>query len=672
MSHRQLAAIMFTDIAGYTAMMGKDEAAALIILRKSREIHQQAISKNNGKWLKEMGDGVLAQFNSALDAVLCALEIQKKACAEISAKIRIGIHLGDITQENEDVFGDGVNIASRLQAIADPGGIYVSESIQQAVHANANIKTRYLADLNLKNVGRPIRTYCIVEDWLPSPSVTKISKLSASRTKPLTYSLIGFAVILIVALVWWRSNQRAVLATPSIAILPISNLTGDSTNNILMAGIHSELRDQIANIKTLRVPSRTSTVRYQYSDKSIPEIAKELGVDVVLEPDIFEIGDSIRINVRLIKAFPAEHQLWSESFKTEMGSVFDVYNNIVRAIATEMNISDLEENSLPESNPVDAEAYKAYIEGLGHLYTTTPRGIDKALEYFKLALKKDPNYAPAHTGVAMVWGFRMQMGLVSSHEATPFIEEATSKALSLGGQHAEIHYLLATANTWGKWNWQIAEIEFKRTLEMDASNAEARAYYAQYLTIMNRIEEATQHMNKARELEPDNSLVQALYGMYLNHTRQFNKAIDRLNKTLVDDPDNPIALAALWTIYHNMGQYQKALETAKILYTARREYKSVEVLITGNQQGGYKSAMEGVANAYLKKMDTTFVPPWQIATLYTRAGNYEKAIYWLEEAYKAHDANMPAISCDPIFDQIESHPGFQDLLAKMQLVRSSQ
>lgn len=668
MPTRKLAAIMFTDIAGYTALMSTDEVAALNILRKSREIHKGAIEKNNGKWLKEMGDGVLAQFSSAFDAVACALEIQKHAHSEISAKIRIGIHLGDITQENKDVFGDGVNIASRLQAIADPGGIYISGSIQQAVHAHTDIKTRYLADLILKNVGRPIRAYCIVADWLPIPTIAKINKLSTSSAKPTVLTIIGLLILFVVVAVWWQMNGRMNRTMSSIAILPITNLSGDSSNNILMAGIHSELRDQIASIKSLRVPSRTSTVKYQRSNKSIPEIAKELGVDMVLEPDIYEIGDSLRINVRLIKAFPEEHQIWSESFKTEMGSVLSIYNDIARSIAVEMNVGNLDENLL-EANKVDPEAYKAYIEGLGYLYTTTPKGIDKALDYFNLSLEKDPEYAPAYTGVALVWGFRMQMGLVSSFDAAPHVEEATSKALALGSTHPEIHYLLAVSHTWGKWDWNYADKEFKKTLEMDPNNAEARAYYAHYLNIVHQSKEAEGQMNKALDLETDNWLVQALYGMYLNHTRQYDKAISRLSKTLDDDPDNPIALAALWTIYHNMGRYENALETAKILYTAKREYRAVEALITGNQKGGYKKAMESVAEVFIQKMDTTFFTPWQIATLYTRADNKDTAVDWLEKAYTAHDANMPYISCDPIFDRIENHPGFQNILLKMGLSR---
>jgi class 3 adenylate cyclase len=180
---RRLAAIMFTDIVGYTAMMGNDEQKAMEILRQNRAIQKPLIEQNNGKWLKEIGDGVLAQFDSAYDSVLCALKIQRAAMMGFDAKIRIGIHLGDVTIENEDVFGDGVNIASRLQDIADPGGVYISEGIQRAIRGRSEISTQHLGEVHLKNVDYLVSAYCLVEDGLPLPSSSKIQQLRASTVK---------------------------------------------------------------------------------------------------------------------------------------------------------------------------------------------------------------------------------------------------------------------------------------------------------------------------------------------------------------------------------------------------------------------------------------------------------------------------------------------------------
>ena len=176
-SARKLAAIMFTDIVGYTALMGRDTQKALDVLRTNRDIQKPLIEKYRGKWLKEMGDGILAQFDSAIDSVLCALEIQRSARIKLDGKIRIGIHLGDVTVEGEDVFGDGVNIASRLQSIADPGGVYVSESIHHAIRGSADIRSQFLGEVQLKNVDYLVKTYYLEGEGLPKPSKKRKKEL---------------------------------------------------------------------------------------------------------------------------------------------------------------------------------------------------------------------------------------------------------------------------------------------------------------------------------------------------------------------------------------------------------------------------------------------------------------------------------------------------------------
>ena len=179
---RQLAVIMFTDIVGYTKLMGSDEEHALGLLRKNREIHTTEIKKHHGDLVKEMGDGMLAKFASSTDAIHCAIEIQKQAQkTDLNERIRIGIHLGEITEENNDTFGDGVNIASRLQSIADPGGIYISESIQKSIRAQADIQTKFLGDFELKNIDFKLRTHAVLGYNLPITSPSKIKELTGKN-----------------------------------------------------------------------------------------------------------------------------------------------------------------------------------------------------------------------------------------------------------------------------------------------------------------------------------------------------------------------------------------------------------------------------------------------------------------------------------------------------------
>ncbi len=669
---RKLLAIMFTDIVGFTTMMGSNEDQALEMLHENREIHKRFIERHGGKWLKEMGDGILAQFSSALDSVNCALDIQKAIQAGLDYKLRIGIHLGDVTVENGDIFGDGVNIASRIQSIADPGGIYISESIHEAIRARNEIHTEFLGEIQLKNVNHLVKTYYLRGDKLPIPSISKKKELLKFGQKSLFRSIIFYfatAFILVVLSLtgWWIINQNAQIQ--SLAVLPVVNLSGDSSKEILLAGIHQGIRDEIAKISTLRVPSRTSTFKYQDGAKSIPEIARELNVDVVVETDLYETGDSIRMRVRLIKAFPEERQLWSNTFYKATQNVLSIYDDIALAIARETNINLTSEEITRFTNArqVNPEAYEAYLTGMGHLYKLTRQGIDKALQYFNLSLEKDPDYAPAYMGIAFVWGARMQQGFVPFILAEPNLKLASSKAIDLDSTLIEIHYKLAIFNTWCFWKWEDAEKEFIRTLDMEPNHAEARAYYAHYLNIMQRSNEAIPQIDKALKLQPYNALLQSIYGMHLNHTRQYDKAVVVLRNTLEEDPDNVTALSTLWTIYHNKGMYEEALDVAKILYAIKGENRTVEILTIGYEEGGYKLAMERVAEAFILKKDTTYVTPWQIATLYTRAEIKDKALVWLERAYEEHDVNMPYISADPIFDDLRNYPRFQDLLKKMNL-----
>jgi class 3 adenylate cyclase/TolB-like protein/cytochrome c-type biogenesis protein CcmH/NrfG len=669
---RQLAVILFSDIVGYTALMGADENRALEILRQSRNIQRSSIEKHRGKWLKEMGDGVLAQFTSAVDAVHCSLEIQNRANSELEAKIRIGLHLGDVTVENEDVFGDGVNIASRIQAIADPGGIYISESINEAVHAQSDIKTGFLAEVELKNVNHPIKTYYVSEDWLPIPSQRKIRELSTSASKSRTVQgIFGFILFLLIASIWWiNSNSRDQIN--AIAVLPITNLSGDPEVDVLMAGIHTNLRDGIAVISALRVPSRRSTAQYQESSKSIPEIADELGVDAVLESDVREIGDNIDLFVRLIIPHPEERQVWSASFKGETGRIMSIYNEIVLAVADnlEVTLTPEESEELRQENRIDPEAYKAYITGLNYMYELTKDGMEKSLGFFNRAIEIDSTYAPAYVGLSLAWSVQSQQGFKSVSEVGPKSQAALQKAMELGSKHPEVLYRQALLSTWGEWKWEEADRLFIQSIRVNPDHAKARAYYAHYLNIMQRFEESQDQFEEALRLEPNDFLIQGLYGMHLNQIREFDKVITHVNKTIEIDPSNATGLPALWAAYHNKGMYKEAFETAQKVYSEKREDRALEVLTEGYETGGYEFAMEKVAEAYILKRDTTFFTPWQVATLYTRANNVEKALEWLDKSYEEHDPNVPYISCDPIFDQIEDHPRFKELLAKMGLIRN--
>jgi class 3 adenylate cyclase/TolB-like protein len=677
--NRQLAAIMFTDIVGYTALMGKDEQQAITLLHDNRVIHENSITNHNGKLLKEMGDGILAQFNSALDAVQCAIEIQAQALGRVEGKLRIGIHLGDVIVENNDVFGDGVNIASRLQSIADSGGIYISESVQKAIRSRNDIAVQYLCEVKLKNVDYPVKTYALIGDGLPVVSSNKIEELSykASRRSklfqlPYMIGMASVSIILVIAGYWWLSSMKP--NEIRIAVLPVENMTMVENGDFIVKGMHSAIIDEVNKISAIMVTSKTSSSKYKGADKTIPEIANELNVEMLVESELTQFGDSVQLRFRLIQAFP-EEQVWSISYSKSTKDILSVYGDVAMEISrvTNINLTAEEISAFTNTRKVNPEAYKAYLTGKAHLFKLTSQGIDKALQYFNLSIEKDSMFAPAYLGIAFVWGARRQQGLISLGEAMGNIERATQMANNIDSKSteletdAEIHFLMALTNCWTYWQWEDAEEEFIVTINLDPNHADARAYYSLFLSTMLRPEEAKEQIERAMELEPFSSIVRSLYAMYLRNSNQPDEAIKILKKTLEEDPEYDTALGVLWTLYNNKKMYNEAVDIAKRVYTARGENRMVEILTNDYVDGNYRHVMEKLAEAYITKKDTSYVTPWQITTLYTRASNSDKALEWLEKAYEEHDNNMYSISADPIFNEIRDQPRFQKILKEMGL-----
>ncbi|WP_297692759.1 adenylate/guanylate cyclase domain-containing protein [uncultured Eudoraea sp.] len=671
---RKLAAIMFTDIVGYTALMGSDEDMALEVLRKSRDIHIKNIKQFKGILIKEMGDGMLAQFDTAIDSVLCAIEIQKQSRHQIKEKIRIGIHLGDITFDHKDIFGDGVNIASRLQSVADPGGVYISESIQKAIRAKSTIRTKYLGQVKLKNVDFPVNTYCILEDGLPVPSATKIEQLKGrSLFHKLSRSVYVYIILLfliIANVLWFQSYFKSEApAISSLLILPFDNFTGDTSLEYIVEGMHDALIGDVGKISALRVPSKRTANAYRNVEKSIPQIATELKIDAAIETSLSCYGDNICIQVKLVSAFPEEKQLWVHEFNIEKEQLSNLSKKIAKEISQQinLNLTPMEEKLLAEAKPIDPEAYEAYLRGMAYWELGTKPDLDRAMGYFQLSSEIDPNYALAYLGISRTWGGYVQHGFLPYHEVSEKVNVARKKAIMLDSSLVEIRAGMATKYTWGDWNWQKAEQEFLKAIEINPNYAFSQAYYSHFLAIMGDPEKGLPHSKLAMELDPFNTLYMSIHGQALKNAGKFHEALELLQQLYEIEPDQGIALPALWAVYQELGDTEKALDIAKKIYILKENELALKSLEQGFKEGGYQLAMQRTAEMMISQRDSIYFPSWQIFTLFCRAEMKEEALYWLEKAYEEHDSNMPYISIDPLFDFLREEPGFRDLLKKMDL-----
>ncbi len=453
----------------------------------------------------------------------------------------------------------------------------------------------------------------------------------------------------------------------SIAVLPLENLSGNPDQDYFAAGLHEELIVDLSKLSGLnRVIARASVMRYQKSDKMLSEIGQELGVDALITGSVVKLGDRVNVTVQLIES-ATEKQLWANRYENQIRDILSIRNEIVTAIAHELKIqlTPEEQTRLATVQQVNPDAYEAYLRGTFQWCRMTAQDFNIALRYFELARAIDPNYPLAYVGIALVWMGRQQNGFVPTSEATPKIKTAATKALELDSTLEDVHRLLANIKAWVDWDWYGADISFRRAITLNPNDAQAHAYYSHLLQIFGEQEKAIMHIELARQLDPFNTLFQSLYAMNLMYEHRYDDAIDLLGDILRKAPNDPIALSTLRSAYHMKGRYKEALEIWKRSFAAKGDLQAQEALGMGSSESDYRTALTNVANLLIARSDTANVTPWQIATLYTRAGKKKEALDWLEKAFAVRDPNMVYISIDPIFDYLREDQRFKALLQQM-------
>ena len=395
---RQLAAIMFTDIVGYTALMGEDSNKALELVRISKEIQKPLVEKYGGLWLKEMGDGAMASFTTALDAVNCAIEIQSLARAEFDGKLRIGIHLGDITIENNDVYGDGVNVAARLESITDPGGIYISDAIFKAIQGQTDVPASYLGEVNLKNVHYEVRTYALQGDGLPEPGTKLDIKQQGDSKTNWLYVIISLLIISIGATYYFTRNNVAIedeKEIKTVAVLPFKNLSDDTETEYFVDGMMRVLLDNLSNIDELQVTSGRAVEPYADGYSSAKEVGEILDVNYLIETSVQKNDSQITIMVRLIDTIDESH-IWEATYSEEWKDTHKLQSDLSLNIAKNLNttLTDPEIKMIRSSNDIDPIAQDYMFKALEFLRKRGPDDKQNK-EWARLFRSRGPRQEPA-------------------------------------------------------------------------------------------------------------------------------------------------------------------------------------------------------------------------------------------------------------------------------------
>ena len=542
---RRLVAIFAADVVGYSRLMGEDEEGTLSALNSHlTELIEPLISEHNGRIVKTTGDGLLVEYSSVVDAVHCAVAFQKgmterNADVPDNRKIefRIGINVGDVIVQNDDVFGDGVNVAARLEGLADPGGICISRAARDQIRDKLNYGLEDLGEVEVKNISRPVRAFRILQDGkaAKAPSRLASNKRRLAIAATLTAALIGGG-----GLWWWQPWIERVAPTrpdriaiplpdkPSIAILPFANLSGDPEQEYFADGFTEDLITNVAQSRELFVIARNSTFTYKGRAVQIRQVAEELGVRYVLEGSVRRIGETIRITAQLIDAADGTH-VWAKRYDQPAAKLFDVQDEVSREIAGTLLVNigkaDLAKASL--KRPKSLSAYDYVLRARAKYRVFRKDTVIEARALAEKAISIDPDYAPAHAlfGDTFILAYILQW---EDARSLARAYAAARKAIEIDPLSSTSHALLGRVFLRRRQHDEaVAAIE--RSVALNPNRARPYAFLADALTFAGRAEEAVELLFVAMRLDPFYS---PLYNLYLGRayyfSQQYKKALSQL------------------------------------------------------------------------------------------------------------------------------------------------
>ncbi len=661
---RQLAAIMFTDIAGYTSLMEKDEQKAIELLKINRELQKSNIEKYRGRWIKEMGDGVLASFSTVTDAVMCAGAIQKASEKIPDLKLRIGIHLGEVVFENNDVFGDGVNIASRLQALAPVGGIFVSEAIYKNVINKKEIFSEFIREEILKNVSASVKIYEVKVELNQnsqnesSTDFNKTSRLTSTTKKKIGLSIgIVLAIGLLITYIFLKPKQVTPTSTiasteKSIAVLPFVNMSNDPQQEYFSDGLSEELINMFTKIPGLKVIGRTSSFAFKGKNEDLRTIGQKLGVEYLLEGSVRKSGNKIRITTQLIKVDEGTH-LWSETFDKEMTDIFKVQDQISSSVSGALRLTILASDKPLHQTNVNTDAYNDFLQGKYYYETNGPNGNLNAMKYFKEAIAKDSTFSLPWTYLSMIiWRGTTNAGQPEFKEA----KEASLRALQLDPSSG-----IATINIAefldNEYDFQNALEKIEQALKLEPENPYVLRNAGRFYTLLGRKEESIKLCKKAMEIDPIQTtslfyLIRAYYyAEYYNEAYDLGKNYDKSELLNLD-----LVTTNLIIQLSSQEESRKIIERFPV--SLFQLYGNTII----NFKWGKKKESNELLNQFIKKYPEE---EYVISVAYARLDMNDKAIDWLEKAYKSGSRDLTYINVDPAFKGIRNNVRFQKLLQLM-------
>src|SRR5881392_1648533 len=611
---RRLTAILAADVVGYSRLMGANEAGTLDALKELQtDFIDGKIAEHHGRIVKQTGDGMLVEFPSVVNAVACATEVQRgmgdrnaDVPGDRRIQFRIGVNLGDVIVEGEDIFGDGVNVAARLESIAKPGGIMISGSVRDHVGDRLDLAFEDMGEQNLKNIERPIRVYSVA-----------LNKPAARDTKDAVPA------------------QREQLERPSIAVLPFNNMSGDPEQEYFSDGITEDIITDLSKVSGLFVVARNTAFIYKGKPIKVQQVGHELGVTFILEGSVRKAGSRVRVTGQLINANDGGH-VWADRYDRDLTDIFAIQDEITHAIVEQLKVRLLpqEKKDIGETPTDSVEAYTYYLRGRQFLHRHSKSYYQLARRMFAKAVELDPLYARAYAGIADCDSFlsliyHLDVGIDS-------ILATSAKALTLENGLAEAHASRGLALSLGK-RYDEAMAEFEKAIALDPNSFEGHFFYARACVGQGKLDRAATLFERAAEIKPDDyqSLCMLIHVYH----------------SLGRDPDAQDAA-------------RRGIERAECELTlhpenSRAAYLGAKALVTLGQSDRAKEWL----NRSIAIDREDLLTQYNVACAYTALGDTEAAFDLLERLLpNANHETKAWIKYDSDFDPLRDNPRYQKVL----------
>ncbi len=638
---RQLAAILFADMTGYTALMQEDEQMARVKRRRLKDVLEATIGRYNGKILQYYGDGSLSIFSSAIDSVGCAIEIQHQLKEDPKVDIRIGIHTGDVIIEEDAIYGDGVNLASRIESLAVPGSIFISDKVYDEIKNQPVFSTRELGYFELKNIKFPVRVFAITNSGISVPTRDELR----GKIK--------------------QTNNR-------LAVLPFVNMSADPENEYFSDGITEELLNALTRVDGLQVTSRTSAFAFKGRNHDIRDIAIQLNVDKVLEGSVRKAGNRVRITAQLINANDGYH-IWSENYDRDLTDIFEVQDEISAIIANKLRedmAPRVKKDHLVKTATTNVTAYTYFLKGLHFWNKLTPADSRKAIECFEQAIAIEPYYAQAYAMAAAAHSYLGSSGQMLPTKAFEVVHRYADMALQIDSSIAESHIAKASAYLFYDWNWKLAFESLQKAISLNHGAIDAYDMLGFYYIVMGQKEKAVEALEYAETLDPLSPVIsQSLGNMYI-FSERYDDAIRQADKLLEMEPRMRIAIEMKGWATGMKGDWETAL----------RYFEEVQRLtnhpLKGWMGAGFTYARLGMKDKALeviRKMEQRereepgVVIDADIAAVWFGLGDYDKTIYYLNRCIDKRMGPVSYFTEYPPYRPIKSDPRYADLKKRMKI-----